>query len=90
MKPKIALSFRLNDDVRKQLQVCSDKTGLPERTIAQMAITAAVAAAEKAGYRLVIPIEFDVKHVALPNPKPSTSYPPHRDEHWRAEETPKK
>lgn len=44
MKTKVPLSFRLDDDVREKLREFSEKTGLPERTIAQMAISAAVAA----------------------------------------------
>jgi len=55
-----------------------------------MAIAAAVSAAEKANYRLVVPIEFEVKHVAVPNPQPTTIYPPHQSERTVVEERPLK
>lgn len=90
MKSKSPLSLRLDEDVRARLTEVSKRTGLPEAAIAQMAITAAVAATEKAGYRLVLPIEFEVKHVAQPNPQPATVYPPHRNERTVVEDRPLK
>lgn len=90
MKDKSPLSLRLDKDVRARLAEVSRCTGLPEAALAQMAITAAVSAADRAGYRLVFPIEFEVKHVAVPNPRPAPIYPAHLDETSLAEDRPQK
>ncbi len=90
MKAKSPLSLRLDEDVRARLAEVSKRTGLPEATLAQMAISAAVAAAEKAGFRLVVPIEFEVKHVAAVNPARPQVYPAHRDETALMEDRPVK
>lgn len=90
MKRRTPFSVRLSDEVRDRLKECSERTGLPEAALAQMAISAAVAAAEKADYKLVVPIEFEVKHVAVSNPTRPAVYPPHRDETALMEERPAK
>lgn len=74
MKTPVPISFRLDGDVRERLADISKRTGIPERTLAQWAITAAVNAIEEADGKLVVPVEFTVKHTPAPG-KPAPVLP---------------
>lgn len=63
---------------------------MKKHTLAQDAIEAAVEAIERNGYKIVVPIEFEVKHVAVSNPARPAVYPPHRSETSLMEERPGK
>jgi len=57
------MSLRLSPELAKRLEECAKRLRLKRHTLARDAIEAAIEAIEKNGYRLVIPIEFEVKHV---------------------------
>jgi predicted DNA-binding protein len=76
MQKKVPMSLRLDDDVEERLEECSKRLKMRKHTLAQAALEAGIEAIEKNGYKLVFPLEFEVKHIAIPNPKSdSTSNP---------------
>ncbi|MEW6304402.1 MAG: hypothetical protein AB1705_13070 [Verrucomicrobiota bacterium] len=61
----LPLSLRLSPELEGRLVECSHRLRMKKHTLAQEAIAAAVEAIEKNGYRLVVPVEFDVRHVPV-------------------------
>lgn len=80
------MSLRFEGELRRKLREVADQLGIPERTLAQMAIEAAVEAIVKNDYQLVIPIKFYVQNVSSPAPQPEQRYPAHREERATIEE----
>lgn len=54
------LSVRLSPELLKRLESIADRLGIKKHTLAQLAIEAAVAAADEHGGRLVLPMDFTV------------------------------
>ena len=59
----ISISFKITEQLSDRVDECADRTKQSRASIAEMALEAAVDAIEANGYRLVVPIEFDVRHV---------------------------
>ena len=79
------LSVRLSPALDARLKECAERLRYKKHALAQDAIEAAVEAIEKNGYRLVVPIQFDVTHVAAPKETPG-KYPAHQGERMIAAE----
>ena len=56
------LSIKLSKELHERLIEVAERIGIAKHRLAEMAIEAAVEAIEKNGYRLVVPIEFQVAH----------------------------
>jgi predicted DNA-binding protein len=67
------LTLRINPELHKRLEECARRTHIKKYTLAILAIEAAVEAIEKNGYRLVVPIEFEVSRVPTEKSKPTES-----------------
>lgn len=70
---KAPISLRLSDEMEARLENCAKRTKQKKHALAQAALEAAVEAIEKNDYRIVLPIEFDVRYVAA---KKSEAAPP--------------
>jgi hypothetical protein len=91
VKEKSPLVFKIDSELHARLEECSERTGIKKYTLGILAIEAAGKAIERNGYKLVVPIEFDVTEV--PAKKPSSSsyrYPSHQDQDSLAEDRPAK
>lgn len=86
MKSNSPLVFRLEPELHARLQKCAQETRLKKYALAIMAIQAAVEAVEKNGYRLVVPIEFEVTQVPTQKSGAKTSYPSPSPQYSRVEE----
>lgn len=69
---KINTGYRIDSDLDARLDVCGQKIGIPKSRLAESAILAAVTAIEHNGYKVVMPIEFEIKCIAVANPFPGT------------------
>ena len=78
VKYKQPLSLRLEPEVHARLEECAKRTKLKKYALALMAIEAAVEAVERNNYKLVVPIEFEVTHEAVPKKPTRGLYPPHK------------
>jgi hypothetical protein len=78
-KPTSPLVFRLEEPLHQRLEECAKRLKLKKYTLGIMAIEAAAKAIEENGYRLVVPIEFDVAQVPAPK-KEGVKYPDHRSQ----------
>lgn len=67
------LSLRISPELHQKLEECAEKTKIKKYSLAIVAIEAAVEAIERNGYRIVMPIEFDVKQVAVSRETPENS-----------------
>lgn len=66
MKPQtVPMSLRLSPELAARLEKCAQNLKQKKHTLAQAAIEAAVEAIEQNDYQLVVPIRFDVTHVAV-------------------------
>jgi hypothetical protein len=83
---KVPVSLRFDAELEKRLEKCAEQLHIKKHTLAQMAVEAAVRAIEKNGYKLVIPIEFEVTHEA--QPKNSSFYPARKEEYMVMEDSP--
>lgn len=90
MSEFIPVSFRFSKEMRQRLKECSERTGIAERTIAQLAIQAAVDAIEQNDYRLVVPITFEVADKISPqfSANARRTIPKNEDEQMLAAEKP--
>jgi predicted DNA-binding protein len=70
----VPMSLRLSPELITRLEECAESLRMKKHTLAQEAIEAAVDAIEKNGYRLVVPIEFEVSHVPTKKPEQPVSY----------------
>lgn len=77
MKETTPLSLKLEPEVHQRLEECARLTRIKKYSLVLMAIEAAVEAIERNGYKLVVPIEFDVTHEAVQKKSSRSSYPPH-------------
>jgi hypothetical protein len=82
-KPKrqSPLSIRLTAETTERLELAAEETGISKHALAQMAVEAAIRAIAENGYKIVLPIKFDVTHVPQPR-----SYPAHRPQQMIMEE----
>lgn len=85
MKEKTPLVFKIEPALHERLTECSKRLGVKKYSLGILALEAAVNAIERNGYKLVVPIEFDVRHV----PVEKTGIPNHfiftaRRIHYRA------
>jgi hypothetical protein len=89
-KPTSPLVFRLEEPLHQRLEECAERLKLKKYTLGIMAIEAAVEAIERNGYRLVVPIEFQVAHIPAQmraHEGSSGKYPAHRTEVSLAEDS---
>lgn len=63
MKEMQPLSMRLESKIRKRLEKCCEKTGIPQRMLAQSAIEAVIEAIEENDYKVVMPITLQVGYI---------------------------
>jgi predicted DNA-binding protein len=75
VKQEAPLSFRIEPELHTRLTECSERLRLKKYTLALMALEAAVEAIEKNDYRLVLPIQFEVAHVAVEKTSSSSNSP---------------
>jgi predicted DNA-binding protein len=77
---KNPISLRLSDEMESRLERCVERTGMKKQTLAQAAITAAVEAIEKNDFKLVLPVKFEVTHIAIPQAAAGDrqTYPAHQ------------
>ncbi len=54
-------SLRLSHDLSERLDKCAERLGLKRSLLTVKALEGLVSAAEQADYRLVLPIEFNIK-----------------------------
>jgi hypothetical protein len=76
----VPMSLRLSHELLQRLEETARVLGVKKHTLAQDAIKAAVEAIERNGYKLVIPIEFEVTSVAVPKASSPSPSPSHRDQ----------
>ena len=81
MKEKSPVVFKLDAELHARLEECSKRLRVKKYSLGIMALEAVVKAIEKNGYKLVIPIEFDVAEVPGPAKPQRVKYPPHRPSH---------
>src|SRR5687768_528647 len=55
---KLPMSIRLSTELAARLERCAARLRMKKHTLAQQAIEAAVAAIERNGYRMSLPLEF--------------------------------
>jgi predicted DNA-binding protein len=77
-RQKNPISMRLSDELEARLEAAVERLGIKKQTLAQMAVEAAVEAIEKNDFRLVVPVKFEVTHVAVARtaPGPVSTFPP--------------
>jgi predicted DNA-binding protein len=63
-KPNI-LAVNVPAELHARLEAVAEKTGLPKNAIARFAVEAAVKAAEEHGYKIVLPMEFEVASIPV-------------------------
>lgn len=61
----VPMSLRLTPELNERLEKCAERTKQKKHSLAQEAIEAVVDAIERNGYRLAIPIEFEVTHLVI-------------------------
>ena len=61
----VVISFKVTQALSDRVDECADRTGQSRAGLAEMAIEAAVNAIEANNFRLVVPIEFDVRHIPV-------------------------
>lgn len=76
VKDKSPLVFKIETELHERLEECARRLKQKKYSLAIEAIRAAVEAIERNGYKLVIPIEFEATHVAVPKAEPSTKDSP--------------
>jgi len=64
-----SLRFPVDSDMPLRLKKASEACQLPERKLLQDAAEKLVETIERNGYRVVLPIEFALTHVAVRNPE---------------------
>lgn len=73
-KKTVPMSLRLSLELDARLKECAARLRQKKHSLAQEAIEAAVEAIEKNGYRLVVPIEFEVVRVPIEKTGAKISY----------------
>jgi len=68
------LSVRLSPELNTRLEECAEKLRMKKHTLAQEAIEAAVDAIEANGYKLVVPIQFEITSVPVPSAERPVDY----------------
>lgn len=69
------LSVRLSPELNTRLEETAKRLRMKKHTLAQEAIEAAVEAIEANDYKLVLPVKFDVTHVASEKTSSNSNYP---------------
>jgi len=90
----VPLSLRISRELDERLRKCAEQVKQKKHTLAQLAIEAAIEAIEESD-RLVIPMKFQVTHVAKakkadanPEPNPGPAQAPRVDWHTKNENKP--
>ncbi len=90
----VHLALRISTELNARVEKCAHKLRLKKHALAQAAVEAAVEAIERNDYQLVVPIQFEVTHVAVEKTGSKTSsssiYPSRPDEGVLVEDKPKK
>lgn len=66
--PKTPTNVRLPGDFKDRLKKCADAVGITPSAFIQAAVIAGITACEQCGYKIVMPLEFDVRFIAVRNP----------------------
>jgi hypothetical protein len=64
--------------MKERLERAADQLGISKHSLANLCIEAGIGAIEKNDGNLVLPVEFTVTRVAVPQSGSRTSYPSHR------------
>jgi uncharacterized protein Yka (UPF0111/DUF47 family) len=69
-----ALSLRITPSTHQRIEEIAEKLKIKKHSLAIAAIESALDAIERNGYRLVFPIEFEVKHIAVEAKKEESDF----------------